>query len=225
MCTKFVECTLGVKYREVHEDGTVTGGPFRYLPVAFSRFGSGTSRALTLVFAVALFLFGAVGGNMFQANQTFAQAREVTGGDDGYLGSSGSALIFGLVLAFLVGAVIIGGITSIARVTSRLVPAMGLLYVGTCLLVIAGNLVNVPAAIGEIISGRLRPGRRRRWRDRRPHHRVPARGVLQRGRRRVGADRPFRGQDQAPGERRIRGPARALHRHRRHLHPDRARRS
>ena len=57
MCTKFVECTLGVKYREVHEDGTVTGGPFRYLPVAFERFGSGVSRGLTIVFAIALFLF------------------------------------------------------------------------------------------------------------------------------------------------------------------------
>lgn len=157
MCTKFVECTLGVKYREVHEDGTVTGGPFRYLPIAFARFGSGTSRALTLVFAVALFLFGAVGGNMFQANQTFAQAREVTGGDDGYLGSSGSALIFGLVLAFLVGAVIIGGITSIAQVTSRLVPAMGLLYLGTCLLVILGNADHIGPAIGEIVSGAFDP--------------------------------------------------------------------
>jgi AGCS family alanine or glycine:cation symporter len=157
MCTKFVECTLGVKYREVHEDGTVTGGPFRYLPIAFERFGSGASRTLTLIFAVALFLFGAVGGNMFQANQTFAQAQEVTGGEDGFLGSSGSALIFGLVLAFLVGAVIIGGITSIARVTSRLVPAMALLYLGTCLLVILGNLVNIPAAIAEIISGAFNP--------------------------------------------------------------------
>lgn len=157
MCTKFVECTLGVKYREVHEDGTVTGGPFRYLPVAFERFGSGASRTLTIIFAVALFLFGAVGGNMFQANQTFAQAQEVTGGEDGFLGSSGSALIFGLVLAFLVGAVIIGGITSIAQVTSRLVPAMALLYLGTCLLVILGNLVNVPAAIGEIVSGAFDP--------------------------------------------------------------------
>jgi alanine or glycine:cation symporter, AGCS family len=157
MCTKFVECTLGVKYREVHEDGTVTGGPFRYLPVAFERFGSGASRALTLVFAVALFLFGAVGGNMFQANQTFAQAREVTGGEDGMLGSSGSALIFGLVLAGLVGAVILGGITSIARVTSRLVPVMAILYLGTCLLVIAANVLNVPAAIGEIVSGAFAP--------------------------------------------------------------------
>jgi AGCS family alanine or glycine:cation symporter len=157
MCTKFVECTLGVKYREVHEDGTVTGGAFRYLPVAFERFGSVTSRALTLVFAVALFLFGAVGGNMFQANQTFAQAREITGGEDGFLGSAGSALVFGIVLAFLVGAVILGGITSIAKVTSRLVPAMAILYVTACLLVILGNVTNVPWAIGEIVSGAFAP--------------------------------------------------------------------
>jgi AGCS family alanine or glycine:cation symporter len=157
MCTKFVECTLGVKYREVHEDGSVTGGPFRYLPIAFERFGSGASRTLTIIFAFALFMFGAVGGNMFQANQTFAQAREVTGGEDGLLGSSGSALIFGLVLAFLVGAVIIGGITSIAQVTSKLVPAMAILYLGACLLVILGNIPNIPAAFGEIIAGAFRP--------------------------------------------------------------------
>ncbi len=157
MCTKFVECTLGVKYREIHEDGTVTGGPFRYLPVAFERFGSVASRALTMVFAVGLFLFGLVGGNMFQANQTFAQAQEVTGGADGFLGSPGSALVFGIVLALLVGVVILGGITSIARVTSKLVPFMALLYIGACALVIAGNLGNVPAAFGSIITGAFNP--------------------------------------------------------------------
>jgi AGCS family alanine or glycine:cation symporter len=157
MCTKFVECTLGVKYREVHEDGSVTGGPFRYLPIAFERFGSGVSRTLTMIFAFALLMFGAVGGNMFQANQTFAQAREVTGGEDGFLGSSGSALIFGIVLAFLVGAVIIGGINSIAQVTSKLVPAMAILYLGACLLVILGNIPNIPAAFGEIITGAFNP--------------------------------------------------------------------
>jgi AGCS family alanine or glycine:cation symporter len=157
MCTKFVECTLGVKYREVHEDGSVTGGPFRYLPVAFERFGSGASRTLTLIFAVALFFFGAIGGNMFQANQTFAQAQEVTGGEDGFLGSAGSALIFGIVLAGLVGAVILGGITSIAKVTSRLVPFMAITYLIACLLVILGNAPQIPAAIGEIISGAFNP--------------------------------------------------------------------
>jgi AGCS family alanine or glycine:cation symporter len=157
MCTKFVECTLGVKYREIHEDGTVTGGPFKYLPIAFERFGKVGSRGLTLVFAVALFLFGAVGGNMFQANQTFAQAREVTGGEDGFLGSDGSALIFGIVLAALVAAVIIGGISSIAKVTSRLVPVMAIIYLTACLLVIIGNAVEIPEAIGEIITGAFNP--------------------------------------------------------------------
>ena len=157
MCTKFVECTLGVKYREVHEDGTVTGGPFRYLPVAFERFGAVTSRGLTVVFAVALFLFGAVGGNMFQANQTFAQAREVTGGEDGLLGSDGSALVFGVLLAILVGAVILGGMTSIARVTSKLVPLMAVLYLSACLLVILGNLPQIPEAFGAIITGAFAP--------------------------------------------------------------------
>jgi AGCS family alanine or glycine:cation symporter len=157
MCTKFVECTLGVKYREIHEDGTVTGGPFRYLPVAFERFGPVVSRGLTLVFAVALLLFGAVGGNMFQANQTFAQAQEATGGADGFLGSAGSALVFGIVLALLVGAVILGGITSIAKVTSKLVPLMAGIYLTACLLVILGNFGNIPGAIASIFTGAFNP--------------------------------------------------------------------
>ncbi|NYG55458.1 alanine/glycine:cation symporter family protein [Nocardioides perillae] len=157
MCTKFVECTLGVKYREIHEDGTVTGGPFKYLPVAFARFGTLTSTVFTGIFAVALFFFGAVGGNMFQANQTFAQVRDVTGGEDGPLGSAGAALVFGIVLAALVGAVIIGGITSIGKVTARLVPAMALIYVVACLLVILGNVGQVPEAIGAIVTGAFAP--------------------------------------------------------------------
>jgi AGCS family alanine or glycine:cation symporter len=157
MCTKFVECTLGVKYREIHEDGTVTGGPFKYLPIAFERFGSGVSRTLTVIFAVALFFFGAVGGNMFQANQTFAQAREVTGGDDGFLGSSGSALIFGIILATGVALVILGGLKSIGAVTSKLVPFMAIGYILACLLVIFGNIAQVPEAFGAIISGAFNP--------------------------------------------------------------------
>jgi AGCS family alanine or glycine:cation symporter len=157
MCTKFVECTVGVKYREVHEDGTVTGGPFKYLPVAFERFGATAAKLLTGFFAVALFFFGAAGGNMFQANQTLAQARNVTGGEDGLLGSALAGLIFGLVLATLVGLVIIGGIKSIGRVTSRLVPAMAIFYVLACLTVIILNIGSVPGAFGEIIGGAFSP--------------------------------------------------------------------
>ncbi|MCI2239513.1 alanine:cation symporter family protein [Paenibacillus sp. TRM 82003] len=158
MCTKFVECTLGVKYREVHEDGSVTGGPFRYLKVAFAKLKvTWVGTILTAVFAIAIFFFGVAGGNMFQANQTFAQIRNVTGGDDGFLGSDGAAFVFGVVLAALVGAVILGGISSIGRVTSRLVPAMAILYVIACLIVIIGNIGQVPEAVGAILSNAFNP--------------------------------------------------------------------
>ncbi|GAB2620927.1 alanine/glycine:cation symporter family protein [Kocuria arenosa] len=157
MATKFAECTLGVKYREVHEDGTVSGGPFRYLPIAFNKFGRIPAKILTGIFAVAILFFGAAGGNMFQANQTFAQVQNVTGGADGFLGSAGAALIFGIVLAVLVGLVIIGGIKSIGATTSRLVPAMGAIYVTACLIVILANLGQVPGAIAAIIDGAFSP--------------------------------------------------------------------
>ncbi|WP_432523559.1 alanine/glycine:cation symporter family protein [Kineococcus sp. SYSU DK006] len=158
MCTKFVECTLGVRYREVHDDGTVTGGPFRYLKVAFGKLKvTWVGTVLTAIFAVAIFFFGVAGGNMFQANQTFAQVRNVTGGDDGPLGSDGAALVFGIVLAVLVGAVILGGISSIGRVTSKLVPAMAILYITACLVVILGNVGRVPDAVGAILSGAFDP--------------------------------------------------------------------
>ncbi|MEG9224600.1 alanine/glycine:cation symporter family protein [Aeromicrobium sp. Sec7.5] len=157
MCTKFVECTLGVKYRVEHEDGTVSGGPFRYLPVAFARFGKAPSAILTGVFAISIFFFGAVGGNMFQANQTYAQAKNVTGGDDGFLGSDTAALIFGIVLAVLVGLVIIGGMKSIGATTGRLVPAMAAVYVIACLTVIIVNVDKVPGAFGDIVTGAFNP--------------------------------------------------------------------
>ncbi len=158
MCTKFVECTLGVKYREVHEDGTVTGGPFRYMPHAFERFGKGTSKVAVAGFAIALIFFGALGGNMFQANQTYAQAVEVTGGvEDSFLASPPAALIFGIILAGLVGLVILGGVKSIGRVTGKLVPFMAVMYLLACLLVILANLDHVPNAIASIFQGAFNP--------------------------------------------------------------------
>jgi alanine or glycine:cation symporter, AGCS family len=157
MATKFAECTLGVKYRTVHEDGTVSGGPFSYLPVAFRRFPKWLSVGLTGLFAIAILFFGIAGGNMFQANQTYAQAVNITGGEDSFLANSAGGLIFGLVLAAIVGAVIIGGIKSIGAVTSRLVPFMGIVYVAACLVVILGHVDQILPAIGEIISGAFNP--------------------------------------------------------------------
>jgi len=106
---------------------------------------------------VAILAFGLAGGNMFQANQTFAQARNVTGGDDGLLGNDGAALVFGVMLAILVGLVIIGGIKSIGRVTSRLVPGMAAVYVTACLIVIFANIELVPSAFGAILTGAFAP--------------------------------------------------------------------
>ncbi|CAN5516961.1 alanine/glycine:cation symporter family protein [soil metagenome] len=157
MATKFAECTLGVKYRTVYEDGSVSGGPFKYLPVAFNKFPKFVAVGLTGLFAIAIFVFGVGGGNMFQANQTLAQTRSVTGGEDGFLGGDGAAIIFGLVLATIIGLVILGGIKSIGKVTSTLVPFMGGLYVLACLVVILTNVTEVPAAIGAIISGAFNP--------------------------------------------------------------------
>jgi AGCS family alanine or glycine:cation symporter len=146
MATKFAECTLGVKYREVHADGTVTGGPFKYLPIAFKKLGAVPAKILTGIFAVSILIFGIAGGNMFQANQTFAQIQNVTGGEDGFMGNAGAALIFGLILAGLVAAVILGGMKSIGATTGKLVPSMALIYVVSCLFVIIVNIDSVPAA-------------------------------------------------------------------------------
>ncbi|MGC3021462.1 alanine/glycine:cation symporter family protein [Brevibacterium sp. FAM 24630] len=157
MCTKFVECTLGVKYREIDENGVVHGGPFKYLPVAFRRFSKPVATTLTGLFAIAILIFGVVGGGMFQANQTFAQVRTATGGDDGFLAGPFASLVFGIIFAVLVALVILGGIRSIAKVTDKLVPGMAIFYVVSCLLVLGLNYANIPNAIGEIFAGAFNP--------------------------------------------------------------------
>lgn len=157
MATKFAECTLGVRYRRIDPDGTVHGGAFHYLPVAFERFGSVISKALTGLFAIAILFFGGAGGNMFQSNQTYQIVRDASGGDDSILASDGGALVFGLLLAAGVGLVIIGGVKSIGRVTSKLVPAMAIVYVLSCLAVILINIGHVPDALGQIFAGAFTP--------------------------------------------------------------------
>ncbi|WP_236864038.1 alanine/glycine:cation symporter family protein [Brevibacterium daeguense] len=157
MATKFTECTLGVKYRAIDEDGIVHGGPFKYLPVAFRRFSKPVATVLTGLFAIAILLFGVAGGGMFQANQTFAQAKNVTGGADGLLGGPWAGLIVGVIIALLVGLVIIGGIKSIASVTDKLVPGMAIFYVLSCLIVLIANAGNIIPAFGAIIQGAFNP--------------------------------------------------------------------
>ncbi|HVL77493.1 MAG TPA: alanine:cation symporter family protein, partial [Noviherbaspirillum sp.] len=130
MASKFTECTLGLKYRNHNPDGSVSGGPMYYLSKGLAERGmAGLGKVLAVVFAICC-IGGAVGGgNMFQANQAYQQVVNVTGGADSIL--AGRGWVFGLILASVVALVIIGGVRSIARVTSRVVPFMAILYVGT----------------------------------------------------------------------------------------------
>jgi AGCS family alanine or glycine:cation symporter len=154
MSSKFVECTLGVKYRNEYTDGTVSGGPMYYLSKGLAE-RSEKLRTLGKVLAVmfAIFCIGGSfgGGNMFQANQSFKQVVAVTGGDASWLADKG--WLFGIVVATLVGLVIIGGIQGIARVTSKIVPFMGIVYVAAGLTIIGMHLADLPAAFAAIFNG------------------------------------------------------------------------
>ena len=158
MSSKFVECTLGVKYRNEYTDGTVSGGPMYYLSKGLAE-RSDKLKSLGKVLAVlfAIFCVGGSfgGGNMFQANQSFKQVVAVTGGDVSWMADKG--WLFGLVIAVLVGLVIIGGIRGIARVTSKIVPFMAVIYVTTGLFIIFSNFSALPAAFAAIVNGAFSP--------------------------------------------------------------------
>ncbi|MGD8383817.1 MAG: alanine/glycine:cation symporter family protein [Lysobacterales bacterium] len=154
MSSKFTECTLGVKYRDEHEDGTVSGGPMYYLVKGLRERHpalGGLGRVLAVMFAIFAVGGSFGGGNMFQANQSFAQLVNVTGGSAGWLADKGWA--YGVLIAILVGLVIIGGIQGIARVTSKIVPFMAVMYVTAGLVIIGTNYHQIPAAFGAIIAG------------------------------------------------------------------------
>ncbi|SDK67858.1 alanine/glycine:cation symporter family protein [Streptomyces indicus] len=163
MATKFVEVTLGVKYRKVHADGTVSGGPMQYLPAGLAdRFGTGSlghklGKVLGVCAAIFVLFFGLFGGNLLQVNQAYSQLANTTGGENGFIDSSAGALIFGIVVALLIGVVLIGGMKSIANVTSKLVPGMAIIYIVGCLAVLAVNAGALPGAVVDIFSYAFNP--------------------------------------------------------------------
>ena len=149
MSTKFVECTLGVKYRLENEDGSVSGGPMYYLDKGFSELGmAGFGRFMGIFYAVGICI-GALGiGNMFQSNQAYVQLNTVANG-----ALDGMGWLVGLILAAVVFAVIIGGIKSIARVTEKVVPFMAVFYCAFAIIVILMNFTALPQAISNIFTG------------------------------------------------------------------------
>ncbi|MEP3276203.1 MAG: alanine/glycine:cation symporter family protein [Stappiaceae bacterium] len=152
MASKFTECILGVRYRNEYADGTVSGGPMYYLSKGLSEDGKAALGKFLAIFFSICCIGGALGGgNMFQANQSFAQISSIIPFFEG------KGWLFGLIMAAIVGIVIIGGIKSIARVTEKIVPAMAVLYVGAALIIILLNIGAIPAAVSAIITGAFAP--------------------------------------------------------------------
>jgi AGCS family alanine or glycine:cation symporter len=156
MASKFVECTLGVKYRDIAEDGTVYGGPMYYLTKGLKSKGmGGLGKVLAVLFAIFVIGGSFGGGNMFQVNQAFQLVENITGGEQSFLHGYGWA--FGLVMAILVGIVIIGGIKKIAKVTDKIVPFMVAIYVAAALYVIFSNFSMIGSAFAAIWNGAFSP--------------------------------------------------------------------
>lgn len=153
MSTKFVECVLGVKYRNENPDGSVSGGPMYYLRKGFrergmDRFG----KFIGAFYAVGIFI-GALGiGNMFQSNQAYVQLNHVSGG-----ALDGLGWLVGIILAVVVFLVIVGGIKSIAKVTEKIVPFMAVFYCLFAVIVIVLNYASLPAAVVNIFTGAFSP--------------------------------------------------------------------
>ncbi|EEX12899.1 amino acid carrier protein [Citreicella sp. SE45] len=146
MASKFTECTLGVKFRNEYPDGTVSGGPMYYLSKGMAVRGfRGLGKGLAILFAIFCVLGSLGGGNMFQANQAHAQLVNIVGDYPGW--------ITGVIFAAIVFAVIVGGLKSIAQVTEKIVPFMGVLYVGTALIVLLINYDRIGWAFGEVFDG------------------------------------------------------------------------
>ncbi|MDR9457784.1 MAG: amino acid carrier protein [Salegentibacter sp.] len=152
MSSKFVECTLGVKYRFINSEGRIFGGPMNYLRYGLEKRNMrGLGKFLAAFFAILGIGASFGGGNMFQANQSF----EILSGQFPML--VGNGFWFGLVIAVLVGIVIIGGIQSIAKVTGKVVPFMAGVYILGALTVIIINYENIGPAFAAIYNGAFNP--------------------------------------------------------------------
>ena len=145
MASKFTECTLGVKYRNEFPDGHVSGGPMYYMTKGFKERGLPAGGFMAVLFSIFCIGGALGGGNMFQANQAHAQLSNIFGDYPGW--------ITGVIFAAIVFAVIVGGIKSIARVTEKVVPFMGILYVLTALMIILINFDKIGWAFGQIFVG------------------------------------------------------------------------
>jgi len=152
MSSKFVECTLGQMYRIEDELGNIRGGPMQYLSNGLAEYGmGGLGKVLAVVFAVMCIGGSLGGGNMFQANQSFAAVKEIVPLFETY------PIAYGLILAFCVGLVIIGGIRRIGAAASKIVPLMCGIYVLAAAYILLVNAQHIPDAFAKIIGEAFSP--------------------------------------------------------------------
>ncbi|MGQ8365690.1 alanine/glycine:cation symporter family protein [Glaciecola sp. 1036] len=137
MTTKFVEVTLSHKYREKTSDGTMAGGPMYYMDKRLNM------KWLAVIFAIATVISSFGTGNLPQSNSVAATMNESFGVNSHIVGG---------VLAVLLGLVILGGIHRIAKVTSKIVPFMAVIYIIGALAVIFANIENIGPAFVSVIS-------------------------------------------------------------------------
>ena len=153
MSTKFVECTLGVHYRDVDENGTVYGGPMYYLSKGLKEKGFKTLGKITaVIFAVCCIGGSFGGGNAAQSNQAAIVIKDLLGYDSTFAGA-----MIGIILALVVGVIIIGGIKRIASVTEKVVPFMALLYIVACIYILSVNFSFLDDAIALIFKEAFNP--------------------------------------------------------------------
>ena len=156
MSIKFVEATLAVKYRRFNLDGSVSGGPMHYIAHGLTRKKlRWLGQPLSVIFAILCIGGGIAGGNMIQINQTAHQLVFITGGESSIF--HGYTWIIGLVVAVLIWLVVVGGIKSIAKVTTILTPTMCALYIISGLIVIAYHFAEIPAGIALIVREAFHP--------------------------------------------------------------------
>lgn len=149
MSTKFIECTLGQKYRVIQPDGTAVGGPMYYLSGGLAALGKPRlGRVLAVIFALCS-VGGSLGASsMFQVNQSYGAVAQVLPIPN---------WLYGLILMLLVALVLVGGIQRVGQVASLLVPAMCLVYALAALWIVGSYGADLPQALGTILQGSIHP--------------------------------------------------------------------
>ena len=161
IATKFTECTLSVKYRQIADDGHIMGGPFYYIEK-----GMGASwKWLAKLFALFGVLAGIMGiGTITQINGITSAAQNFFDANAAHVafaigGNSytWTVVLVGILVTVCTALVVIGGLKRIAAVAEKIVPAMAVIYIVMSLLLIICNISKVPAAFAAIFVGAFNP--------------------------------------------------------------------